>query len=114
MEWRGVIRVRDLAPGLRDGSRRGLALGLEHILGEAMRLVPNEEGTLERSGRVSVDDGALTGAVSFDTIYAVRQHEELGWRHSDGRQAKYLEQPLTSEASVVADLVAAEVRRALR
>jgi hypothetical protein len=89
-------------------------MGVEHILQVASRRVPNEEGTLERSGRATVDPATLTGAVSFDTPYAVRQHEELGYRHSDGRTAKYLERPMNEERGTVADIVAAQVRRALR
>jgi hypothetical protein len=52
--------------------------------------------------------------VSYDTPYAARQHEELDWRHAPGRQAKYLEQPLNAERATVLDLVAAQMRRALR
>ncbi|CAL9503946.1 minor capsid protein [Streptomyces sp. enrichment culture] len=90
----------------------GLERGLEHVLGEARRIVPLEEGTLERSGRV-VRDG-LNGAVTFDTVYAVRQHEELTWKHLPGRQAKYLETPMTSERDVVLRLMQVSLRRWLR
>lgn len=90
----------------------GLERGLEHVLGEARRIVPLEEGTLERSGRV-VRDGLL-GGVTFDTVYAVRQHEELTWKHLPGRQAKYLETPMNSERDVVLRLMAVPLRRWLR
>ncbi|MFJ9657617.1 hypothetical protein ACIRPR_06565 [Streptomyces griseoflavus] len=90
----------------------GLERGLEHVLGKARQLVPLEEGTLERSGRVSRD--GLNGAVSFDTVYAVRQHEELTWRHLPGRSAKYLETPMNSERDVVLRLMAVSLRRWLR
>ena len=33
------------------------------------------------------------GAVFYDTDYAIRQHEELNYRHAEGRTAKYLEIP---------------------
>ncbi|WP_028814430.1 hypothetical protein [Streptomyces flavidovirens] len=90
----------------------GLQRGLEHVLGEARRIVPLDEGTLERSGRVTRD--GLNGAVTFDTVYAVRQHEELTWRHLPGRSAKYLEIPMNSERDVVLDLMAVGLRRWLR
>lgn len=35
----------------------------------------------------------LIGQVEVDQVYAHRQHEELTWKHPDGGQAKYLEQP---------------------
>ncbi|MER5421662.1 hypothetical protein [Streptosporangium roseum] len=46
--------------------------------------------------------------------YAVRQHEELTWKHDDGRQAKYLEQPMTDERATILELIATEIRRSLR
>jgi hypothetical protein len=52
--------------------------------------------------------------VSYDTVYAVRQHEELTWRHDPGRQAKYLEQPYNTERPTMLALIAAAERRALR
>ncbi|GAA1977410.1 minor capsid protein [Kitasatospora viridis] len=95
----------------REAAARGLELGLEHVLTQANQLVPLEEGTLERSGKVSMDTANLTGAVSYDTVYAVRQHEELSWKHAPGRQAKYLEQPFNSESAVVLEMIAAQIRR---
>ena len=68
-----------------------MTLALENILAESNRLVPLDEGTLERSGRIQVDEAAMRGIVSYDTPYAMRQHEELSWKHAPGRQAKYLE-----------------------
>ena len=93
----------------KDAARHGTQLGLEHVLGEANKLVPLEEGTLERSGKVTMGDGA-SGSVSYDTVYAVRQHEELTWKHLPGRQAKYLEQPMNTEAPVVMAIIAATMR----
>ncbi|MFE5895833.1 hypothetical protein ACFQ67_00130 [Streptomyces sp. NPDC056488] len=93
-------------------AEEGLQRGLEHVLAEARKLVPLEEGTLERSGRV-VRDG-LNGAVTFDTVYAARQHEELTWKHLPGRSAKYLEIPMNSERDVVLRLMAVSLRRWLR
>jgi hypothetical protein len=98
----------------RAGAARGLALAMEHLLTESRKQVPLEEGTLERSGVAVTDAEALLGAVSYDTKYAVRQHEELGWKHDEGRKAKYLEDPLNQEGSTMLALVAAQVRRALR
>jgi hypothetical protein len=98
----------------RPAAARGLLLGAEHVLGEADRLVPLDEATLARSGTASVDAGTLTAAVSYDTPYAVPQHEDMTYQHLPGRQAKYLEQPAEAEANTALDLVAAEIRRALR
>lgn len=46
----------------------GLQRALEHTLGVANTLVPLDEGTLERSGKVVIE--GLNGAISYDTPYA--------------------------------------------
>jgi hypothetical protein len=84
------------------------------VLTQSRKVVPIEEATLERSGTATVDESSLTAAVAYDTPYAVRQHEELNYRHDPGRTAKYLERPLTEEAATVAAIIAAELRRSLR
>jgi hypothetical protein len=90
----------------------------EALLGKSMRIVPHDKGMLEGSGSAKVqneeiahgtDDGkmiqtgkapsvrpgaVITGTVSYNKPYAARQHEELSYEHKEGRQAKYLEQPL--------------------
>lgn len=109
----GTIRAK-LQAAQRNGVTgvdRGLQLGAEHLLGEARKLVPHEEGVLENSGRTSFDDTSHTAAVSFDTPYAAVQHEDLSFQHDDGRQAKYLEQPMNTEAPVIASLAQGAIKR---
>ncbi|MFD3572805.1 hypothetical protein [Streptomyces sp. NPDC058644] len=98
----------------RQGAARGLRLGAEHVLEVSRRRVPIEEATLERSGVATVDEATLTAAVSYDTRYAVRQHEEMTYQHDAGRTAKYLELPMTEEADAVTAIIAAQMRRSLR
>ena len=114
ISFKGSWDLSGVEARLRDAALAGLEMGLEHIHQIASDLAPNDEGTLSRSGRVTVDPAGLTGGVTFDTVYARRQHEELTWRHPGGKTAKYLEKPMTSEADVVADIIAAQCRRALR
>jgi hypothetical protein len=97
----------------REGRNKGLRMAVEHLLGEAIPLTPIRDNPLRNSGTTSVDKATGTAAVSFDTPYAVRQHEELTWRHEEG-QAKYLEQPFNTEKATMLALIAAEERRALR
>ena len=110
LDWDGEA----VSDAVREAAARGLLVGAEHILGEARKVVPIAEGTLERSGAASVDEQQLVAAVSFDTPYAVRVHEDMNARHSPGRTAKYLERPTTEQADTFRALVAAQVRRALR
>ncbi|MEU0332232.1 hypothetical protein [Streptomyces sp. NPDC006193] len=99
---------------LRAGAARGVFLAAEHVLGKSNEVVPLDEAALQRSGTASVDALSLTAMVSYDTPYAVRQHEELTWRHAPGRTAKYLENSLNAARQEVAALIAAQLRRALR
>ncbi|MGW7198454.1 hypothetical protein [Streptomyces chryseus] len=109
MNWQGdrlwTSRGRRIAS-------RGLTQALEHTLGVSNAHVPLEEGTLERSGRADVD--GLNGSISYDTVYAVRQHEELDWKHLPGRTAKYLENAMNSERTVMLNLMAVGLRDWLR
>ncbi|MBA9003663.1 hypothetical protein [Thermomonospora cellulosilytica] len=92
---------------------RGLGKDAEHLLGESRQEVPIEEATLERSGVASVDEDTMSAAVSYDTPYAVRQHEDLTYRHDPGRKAKYLEDPFNRERGTMLEILAAEIRREL-
>lgn len=110
LNWNGAAAMR----GTRAGAVRGLRIAAEHVLAESRKVVPIEEATLERSGVATVDETHLTAAVSYDTPYAIRQHEEMNYRHDAGRSAKYLERPLTEQADNVAAIIAAQLRRSLR
>lgn len=96
---------------LRAACEKALTLSTEHLLTESRRLAPIEEGPLERSGKATVD--GMRGAVSFATPYAVRQHEDMTYRHDAGRQAKYLEQPATTEAATISRIHATTIERAM-
>lgn len=91
---------------LQDASFAGTELAAEHLLQVSSGLAPHEEGDLERSGEVSSDRASGAVAVSYDRPYAVRQHEDMTLRHDDGRQAKYLEEPMGTERNVMLALVA--------
>lgn len=102
IEWDGDRVLAELH-GL---AAEGLTLAAEHLLQVSRTEVPIEEATLERSGVATVDEDDLTAAVSYDTPYAVRQHEELTWRHDAGRKAKYLEDPMNEERDTMLALIA--------
>lgn len=97
----------------KTGAVEGLRLAAEHILQVSRLRVPIDEATLERSGAASVDRSDLRAAVSYDTEYAVYQHETFGLRHQAGRTAKYLEDPARDEAEIVERIIAAAIERAL-
>lgn len=111
--WKLTLDTGRVKAAARDGAARGMFNATEHGLAEARKRVPHEEGTLERSGRASVDSTTLRGAVSFDTEYAVRQHEDLSLRHDDGRQAKYLENALTTNRAEFLRIIGDAIRGSL-
>lgn len=134
-KWRGkeAVKIAKQAAigALRDGG--------EAILTEAIDEAPVLSGTLRRSGTVTT--GALPnfeqvygaaesgtehknafpgpvgneGAVyvSFNTPYARRQHEELGYNHPLGGKAKYLEDPFNRNWKKIKKLAELRVKKAL-
>lgn len=87
---RGAKRI------LQASGQKGLKKAGLHMLTLSLRIVPLDQGTLFMSG--SVDQVDKDVAISYDTPYAVRQHEEITYSHQRGRQAKYLESIVQSEA----------------
>jgi len=87
-----------------------LELVTEHLLSEANKNVPHDEGTLERSGRAS-NDGNRRGAVSYDTPYAARQHEDMTLHHDGKGESKWLENTLAREAKTVGQIAATSLRK---
>lgn len=98
---------------MRAGAAKGLADAAENVLTEARKLVPIEEGTLERSGATDVDATNLQAVVTFDTPYAVIQHENLSYAHDAGRTAKYLENARNAENDTTQKLIGRGIDNAL-
>lgn len=104
----------DLDPVLKRvtrGGQEGVRKAANHVLTEANKHAPHDEGTLERSGTASVDAAAGVGAVSYDTPYAVRQHEDMSLHHDGKGSAKWLENTLAAERETVAQIVATAMRK---
>jgi hypothetical protein len=108
-KWK--VKLNPGAFSVLDGSAaRGLALAAEHVLGEANKKIPLEEGTLERSGSTSIDEADLQAAISYDTPYAVKQHE-VPMNHDGGRTHKWLENALNAETDAVREIIAKTIRK---
>lgn len=103
---------KTIAKTVHAAAARGIAIAGEHVLGEANKTVPIEEGTpgLLGSGTVSTDPANLKAAVTYDTPYAKRQHEEMSYRHDEGRRAKWLELTMAEESGAVQKIIAATIR----
>jgi hypothetical protein len=85
------------------------ALG-EFILQRSTTRVPLEEAILQDSGAVDVDPVEAHGTVSYDTKYAVKQHEDPTLKHDEGRSAFYLKIAM-DEGSAVAETILAKAMK---
>ncbi|AWN03198.1 hypothetical protein PBI_APPA_16 [Microbacterium phage Appa] len=101
-----LANLKTAAVKVIDGVGEGLLVGGEHVLGVSNAQAPIEDGDLIRSGAVSQDGATKRTAISYDTEYAVRQHEDMSLKHDSGRNAKFLEKAINSERDKVLQIVA--------
>lgn len=107
------IDLDQIRGAVKESRKRGLRRAAEYLLTEANKHVPHDEGTLERSGSASVDEDGKRAAVSYNTPYAVAQHENMTLHHSGKGQAKWLENTFTRESETVGQIIATAVREGL-
>lgn len=112
-------RLRELAERVPGAAAQGLfALG-NNIMTEAKERAPHDLGTLAGSGYVTPPEmyrGTPVVEVGFggpSASYVVRQHEDTALRHTNGREAKFLEKALDAHAASAAPLIAGRCKRAL-
>lgn len=111
MSLEGKLRISEATVAIHSAVESALADAADHVLGVSNQHVPHEYGDLEASGRAGSDgDEAF---ISYDTPYAVRQHEDLSYHHSDGRTAKYLENAINSERDKVLRFIQNRVKGVL-
>ena len=133
-------RIKEAVKIAEKAGLKALRTGAEAILTEAIDETPIDTGTLRRSGTVTVGalpDGAQvyeaaeSGSdmkdafpgpegkekavyISFNTPYARRQHEELGYNHPRGGKAKCLEDPFYRNKKKVLKYADKQIRKALK
>lgn len=107
MTWRG----NELKRRARQGAETGVMLAAELVKARSMEVVPLDEGTLLRSA--SIEQDGLSAVIGYDTPYAKIQHEAVGFHHPNGRQAKYLENPLYDSEKDIQQIVNDQVRAAI-
>ena len=133
-------RIKEAVKIAEEAGLKALRTGAEAILTEAIDETPIDTGTLRRSGTVTVgklpDSARIYEAaeagnemkdafpekigkekavyISFNTPYARRQHEELGYEHPRGGKAKYLEDPFNLLKQKVIKMAELRIKKALR
>jgi len=88
---------------------------LKDLLKKANKIVPLDKGDLRKSGKYEVifKGSKVRGEVSYNTHYALIQHENLEFRHAPGRQAKYLEQPAKENAKFYSEKMKEKIKEVL-
>ena len=140
MAKRNRWRTKEAVRIAEQAGLKALRTGAEAILTEAIDEAPIDTGTLRRSGTVTVGglpDGAQVFEaaeagnemkdafpekigkekavyISFNTPYARRQHEEVGYNHPRGGKAKYLEDPFNRNKKKVVKYAELKIKKALR
>jgi hypothetical protein len=133
-------RIKEAVKIAEEAALKALRTGAESILTEAIDETPIDTGTLRRSGTVTVGalpDGAQvyeaaeSGSdmkdafpgpegkekavyISFNTPYARRMHEDLGYTPKRGGGPKYLETPFNANKDKVLKMAETKVKKALR
>ena len=90
----------------------------ESILGESQKLVPVDTGTLQKSGTVQYNEDKTIATISYNTPYALKQHEDNTLNHNKSKnpdaQAKYLERPFNEKKGELESNIGNEFDRILR
>lgn len=107
LEWRGDQALA----GLQAGKQQGLRMAAEAVLQESNARVPFRDGHLKASGSTAVSGDQA--AIGYSIIYAARQHEEVGWAHPQGGQAKFLETAVTAKSGEVGKILAQAIKNGM-
>jgi hypothetical protein len=98
--WHGA----EVAAELQRRADRAAQVGAERLFAASQAVVPDDPSDaagsdLKRSGKVTTErtSHGAEAAVSYDTPYAVLQHEVHYYRHRPGQQSKFLEASMATE-----------------
>lgn len=107
LNWKGG----QVATSIDDAIQDALQSGAELLRDAAVERTPIETSTLRGTAKVSTS--GTQAAVSYDTRYARRQHEEIGWNHPGGGEAKFLENALLDNQEKIMKAMGAQIKGAL-
>jgi hypothetical protein len=105
--WKGWSGDQ-VARAIRSAGGLGLADAADQLLDLSKEVVPVDQEDLIMSGATDVDPAAMEAVVSYDTPYAVRQHEDTALNHPKadlGQGAKYLEKPLADNQQALLETI---------
>lgn len=118
----GNLGLGKLKREVEEVTPDALKAGADHVLEVSRREAPllldvkranhrEKSGTLRESGFTEVLD-ENTAVVGYRDFIAARQHEDMTYRHPDGK-SKFLADPLRNESDEVMRIIADKLREAL-
>lgn len=112
LKWYG----KKVTAAVRVAAVEGLDDGINFLRDEMDKIVPHDEGTLERSGDTKIDKANLKAATGYDTPYAIRLHEHPEYNFQKGREGKWVEKVIKdgSNKKRVLNHIANKIKKALR
>ena len=102
-----------LTAQLRTSANRALVETAEDALSEANDRVPYEEGHLARSGEVTAFPEQLKVAITYDTDYAVKQHEDPTLHHPRQGEHHWLENTVEQNSQRYFAHIADSIRKGM-
>ena len=107
MEWNGDKALA----GFKAGKQAGLRAAAEAVLDEARERTPVESGELQGNSGTAVSGDEA--AIYYSAIYAVYQHEGIGFNRPNGGQAKFLETAVNAKSGEVGQIIAQAIKNAV-
>lgn len=123
VEIQGLDKLQRLL--IRGGAEAAKATGRalyeegQEAFAESQRIVPRDTGALAGSGHIyppHLENGDIVVELGYGgpaAPYALYVHEDLQARHDPGKQAKYLETPVTQQVEGMGLRVARKVESAI-
>jgi hypothetical protein len=96
-----------------EGVSIALYKGISHILNEANKIAPKDEGILIQTSDVDVDPTSESAHAFYTQKYAPRLHENPQYNFQGGRKGKWLETVMLRDGERVRDMMAEEIRNVL-
>lgn len=124
VEWTNMDRLYRLlaqgGPGAVQALGRALHEEAQGIFSKSQAQVPFDEGILHSSGQIhppSISGSDVVVEITYGgnaSEYAAVQHENMTYRHDEGRKAKYLEDPFNESLPSIERNVTDRVEAILR
>lgn len=107
--WKGDAIIKEK----NEAVEMALFMGGAHLLDEANRIAPKDEGILIQTSDVDVDPDEGKAHVFYTQKYAPRLHENPQYNFQGGRQGKWLEKTIREQRKGVQQMMANELKKAL-